>query len=130
MQKLRRAYTRNSWIPFVVDVVLVIVFAIAGRSSHAQTLGVIEVFVTAGPFLGALLIAWLIVKLTKMQPSAPWPTGILIFAVTVTSGLALRILFGATAALPFILVTAGVLAVFLILPRLLLHAKREVEAID
>ncbi len=52
----------------------------------------------------------------------------MIYAVTLTSGLALRILFGATAALPFILVTAGVLAVFLILPRLLLHSKRALGA--
>lgn len=130
MQTLRRAYTRNSWIPFVVDVVLVLVFAVTGRSSHAQTLGFLEVLITAGPFLGALLISWLIVKFTKLQPSAAWPAGVLIFAVTLTSGLALRILFGSTAALPFILVTAGVLAVFLILPRLLLHSKREVAAID
>lgn len=124
MQSFRSAYTRKSWIPFVLDAVLVIVFAATGRSSHAESLGVLDVLGTAGPFLGALLISWLIVTFTKLQPSAPWPTGVLIFAVTLTSGLALRILFGATAALPFILVAAGVLAVFFLLPRLLLHSKR------
>lgn len=126
MQKIRSAYTRKPWIPFVVDAVLVIVFAATGRSSHAESLGPLAIFGTAGPFLAALVIGWLIVRLTKLQPSAPWPAGVLIYAVTLTSGLAIRILFGATAALPFILVTAGVLAVFLILPRLLLHSKREI----
>lgn len=128
MHTVRSAYTRKSWIPFLVDIVLVIVFAVTGRASHSQTLGILEVFVTAAPFLGALLIAWLIVKFTKIQPSAPWPTGVLVFAVTLTSGLALRILFGETAALPFILVTAGVLAVFFLLPRLLLHSRAALKA--
>ncbi|MDJ1370008.1 DUF3054 domain-containing protein [Gulosibacter molinativorax] len=128
MQKIRSAYTRKAWIPLVVDVILVIVFAATGRSSHDESLGPIAILGTAAPFLAALVIAWLIVRLTKLQPSAAWPPGVLIYAVTLTSGLALRILFGATAAVPFILVTAGVLAVFLILPRLLLHSKRALGA--
>lgn len=128
MQRVRDAYTSTAWIPFVVDVVLVVVFAITGRASHSESLGVLGILATAAPFLGALLLAWLIVKFTKLLPSAPWPTGVLILVVTVTSGLALRILFGSTAAVPFILVTVGVLALFIILPRLILHSKRAATA--
>ena len=43
-----------------------------------------------------------------------WPTGLLIWFGTVAVGLALRIGFGATAATPFIIVTALVLGLFLV----------------
>lgn len=124
MQNLRGAYTRSPLFQFLLDVVLVLVFAASGRASHESGLGVLDVLGTAAPFLAALLIGWLIVKLTGRRGSAAWPAGVLLYAVTLTSGLALRILFGATAALPFVLVTAGVLAVFLLLPRLLLHSRK------
>lgn len=117
MQSFRAAYTRTPWIAFVVDAVLVIVFAVLGRSAHAESLDVLGIAGTAAPFLGALLLGWAIVRLTRMAPAAPWPSGVVIWLVTVSSGLALRILFGATAALPFIGVTAGVLLLFLLLPR-------------
>lgn len=118
MQSFRTAYTRTPWIAFVVDAVLVIVFAVLGRAAHAESLYPLGVAGTAAPFLGALLLGWAIVRLTRMAPAAPWPSGAVIWLVTVSSGLALRILLGATAALPFIGVTAGVLLVLLLLPRI------------
>ncbi|MGO1545056.1 MAG: DUF3054 domain-containing protein [Gulosibacter sp.] len=124
MQKIRAAYTRKPWIPFILDVVLVIVFAASGRSSHNSSVDPLNVLGTAAPFLLALGIGWVIIILTKQQPSALWPAGVVILFVTITSGLALRILFGSTAALSFILVATGVLALFILLPRLLLHSKR------
>ena len=120
---LRARYTRTPWIAFVVDAALVVVFAVLGRASHAESLDPLGVAGTAAPFLGALLLSWAIVRLTRMTPTAPWPSGVVVWLVTVSSGLALRILFGATAALPFVLVTAGALLVLLVGPRLLLHSR-------
>ena len=128
MHSLRARYTGTPWTPFVIDAVLVVVFAVLGRGSHAESLDPLGVLGTAAPFLGALLLAWAIVRLTGMRPAAPWPSGAVVWLVTVSSGLALRILFGATAAVPFILVTAGTLAVFLILPRLLLFSRAAADA--
>lgn len=105
--------------PFVlIDAVLVIAFAAIGRASHSEALGVLDVLGTAWPFLAALLLAWVIVRLTDRDHSAVWPAGVIIWVVTVSSGLALRILFGDTAALPFVIVATITLAVFLLVPRL------------
>lgn len=130
MQSLRAAYTHKSWIPFVTDFILVIVFAALGRAAHEGGLGPLEILGTAAPFLGALVLAWVIVLVTRLQPSKFWPAGVIVWVVTVTSGLALRILFGDTAALAFVLVATGVLAVFLLLPRLLLHQRDASESRD
>lgn len=105
--------------PFVlIDAALVIAFAAIGRASHGETLGVLDILGTAAPFLAALLLSWVIVRLTERDHAAVWPAGVIIWVVTVSSGLALRILFGDTAAVPFIIVTAITLAVFLLVPRL------------
>jgi hypothetical protein len=57
-----------------------------------------------------------------------WPAGVLIWAVTVSSGLALRILFGDTAAVAFIIVATLTLAVFLLVPRLVWQLIRRFRA--
>lgn len=105
--------------PFVlIDAVLVLAFAAIGRASHSEALGVLDILGTAWPFLAALLLSWVIVRLTDRDHSRVWPAGVLIWAVTVSSGLALRILFGDTAAPAFIIVATITLAVFLLVPRL------------
>lgn len=125
MRRFRSVYTRSAWLPFAIDAVLVVVFTMLGRASHEEALDVAGIAGTAAPFLAALLLAWAIVRLARMEPAAPWPSGVLVWVVTVTSGLALRILFGGTAAVPFVLVTAGVLLVFLVLPRLVGFSRAE-----
>lgn len=110
----------------VVDEVLVLVFAALGRQSHGEGLTIVEILGTAWPFLAALVLGWVIVLATKLVPSWMWPAGVVIWVVTVSSGLAIRVLSGETAQVPFILVATGVLAAFLLLPRLLLHDRRVV----
>jgi hypothetical protein len=48
-----------------------------------------------------------------------WPNGVCIWLITVAGGMALRILSGETAALPFVAVTIVVLALFLLGSRMI-----------
>ncbi|MHA7176332.1 DUF3054 domain-containing protein [Arthrobacter sp. Sr24] len=100
-------------LTLAVDIVLVLAFAISGRRSHDETLGAAGVFETAWPFLVALAAGWLICRLWQ-QPLRIFPHGICLWLITVVGGMALRILSGSTAALPFVVVATLVLALFLL----------------
>ena len=78
-------------------------------------MSVIGVLQTAAPFLLALAVLTLLSR-PWVNHSRIWPTGILVWIGTVALGLALRVLFGATAAVPFIIVATIVLGVFLVGP--------------
>lgn len=119
-QRLRSGYRERRWVEFVIDAVLAVAFTIIGRASHAEAVDLIGIVVTAWPFLFALCLGWAVVLLTGQRASAPWPAGVVIWVVTVTSGLAVRMLSGSTAAVPFMIVTAVTLLVFLLVPRLVL----------
>ena len=114
-------YSRSIWLPAVIDAVLVLVFVLLGRRSHEEGLGLGQILSTAWPFLVALAVGWALVLGMRWVPTRLWPAGVLLWIVTVAGGLGLRILSGDTAQLPFVLVTTGVLAAFLLLPRLILH---------
>lgn len=100
-------------LTLALDIVLVLVFALSGRRSHDETLGAAGVFETAWPFLVALAAGWLICRLWQ-QPLRIFPHGICLWLITVVGGMALRILSGSTAALPFVVVATLVLALFLL----------------
>lgn len=100
-----------------VDVVLIVLFALLGRREHEHALSISGILMTALPFL----IAY--VAMTFL--SRPWftinklfPAGVLVWVGTVAAGLALRIAFGSTAAVPFIIVASLVLGAFLMGRRL------------
>lgn len=100
-----------------VDVVLIVLFALLGRREHEHALSISGILMTALPFL----IAY--VAMTFL--SRPWftinklfPAGVLVWVGTVAVGLALRIAFGSTAAVPFIIVASLVLGAFLMGRRL------------
>lgn len=99
-------------IPALIDLALVIVFALIGRASHDRTPGFLGLLETAWPFLIACLLGWLVVTLLEDGGFGLRAAGV-IWLVTVVGGLGLRILAGGGAAVPFILVAAGVLAAFL-----------------
>lgn len=121
MSSLRTAYSSNRWVGLALDVVLVVVFAIAGRASHAESLTVTGVAGTAWPFVVACLFAWVsVTTLMRVPWHLVWPAGVTVWVVTVAGGLVLRVITGDTAAVPFIVVATLVLAVFLLVPRLVL----------
>lgn len=108
-----QAPARTFVIAAVVDLVLVVAFAALGRASHEEAAFGVGLFVTAWPFAFALAVGWL-ATLALRRPLAVWPTGVIIWAITVAGGLGLRVLSGDTAAVPFIIVATLTLALFLL----------------
>ena len=96
----------------LVDLLLVTVFAILGRASHAEVLTLEGIAGTAVPFLIAGLLgtalAWLVGRWNWLV------SGLVVSAITVVGGLLLRLAFGGTAALPFVIVAALVLTTMLL----------------
>lgn len=103
-------------VALVVDVVAIMVFAILGRSSHAEQNTLLGVLGTAWPFLIAAAIGHLICRVVGSLRTDPtqWRYGLLVWATTLVLGMLLRVAAGATAAWPFILVATLVLAAFLL----------------
>lgn len=101
---------------FVVDVVAIVVFAILGRSSHAEQNTLLGVLGTAWPFLAGALAGHLICRLVAPLRGDPagWRPGLLVWASTLAGGMVLRVASGGTAAWPFVLVAGVVLAGFLL----------------
>lgn len=98
----------------IVDVVLVLVFAVIGRASHEEDPA--GFLLTAWPFLVALLLGHLVAALLPGRPRRPWSVlwGLVVWVITVMGGLLLRIASGDTAQVPFIIVATLTLGVLLI----------------
>lgn len=98
----------------IVDVVLVLVFAVIGRASHDE--GPAGFLLTAWPFLVALLVGHVLAALLPSRPRRPWSVawGIVVWVVTVAGGMLLRLATGDTAQVPFIIVATLVLGVLLV----------------
>jgi hypothetical protein len=94
-----------------LDAVLVLVFATIGRLSHGETLAGLGV--TYWPFLGGLLLGWLLVRAWR-RPRGVIPTGLGLWVATVGGGLLLRVVSGQGVQLSFAIVTTVVLGVFLV----------------
>ncbi|WP_082298000.1 DUF3054 domain-containing protein [Microbacterium sp. CGR1] len=99
---------------FIVDAVLVLVFAVIGRASHGEDPG--GFLLTAWPFIVALLLGHIVAALLPARPRRPWSLawGAVVWLVTVVGGLLLRVVAGDTAQIAFIIVTTLVLGVFLV----------------
>ncbi|MBM6621430.1 DUF3054 domain-containing protein [Micrococcaceae bacterium RIT802] len=122
----------KSWVPpLVIDAVLVVLFAALGRRSHAEGLDAAGIFGTAAPFLIALVV-FSCVTVVWREPNRLWPHGVVLWIGTVALGLILRVVFGATAAVPFIIVATIVLGVLLLGRRLvgMMIGRRKVRVGD
>lgn len=95
-------------LPAVIDLVLVVIFAVVGRASHAEGLSIPGIAHTAWPFLAACLLGWIVVGLLDDHGYGP-RAALVIWLVTVLGGLGLRILAGDTAEVAFVLVATLVL---------------------
>lgn len=100
-------------IAAVLDAVLVVVFVSIGRSSHAEGLELVGIAGTAWPFLAALAAGWLVARAWR-HPLTVWPTGAIVWAVTVIGGMLLRAVSGQGTQLAFIIVATLTLAAFLL----------------
>ncbi len=108
----RAPRSRTIALAFGLDVVLVVLFAVIGRASHAEHLTMAGVWQTAWPFLGGLIAGWLITMAWR-APLAPVRTGLGVWALTLGGGMLLRIVSGQGTAVAFIIVASIVLLVFL-----------------
>lgn len=100
-------------LALVCDAALVTLFAGLGRSEHAREATLLGLFETAWPFLAGLALMWLVTRAHR-QPLAIVRTGIPVWIGTVVIGMLLRLATGSGAALAFVLVATGTLAVFLL----------------
>lgn len=107
----------SSWVPWLgllLDIILVCVFAGLGRQSHELGLQLGNILYTAAPFLIALVVISVLTQFWKTSRQI-WPTALIVWLFTTVGGLFLRItVFEETAATSFQIVTASVLAVFLV----------------
>lgn len=99
---------------FLIDAVLVVVFATFGRGAHSEGLGVAQVWSTAWPFLVGLVAGWVIVLATRRVPTAV-TSGVLLWLVTLAGGMVIRGLGdGRVPHWSFIIVAAIATGVFLV----------------
>lgn len=96
-----------------IDVFSVTLFVAIGRREHERGSAIAGLIDTAAPFLLALALAWLLLRAWR-RPTA-WPTGVGIWAVTLTFGMLLRnLVFDDGTATAFVIVAAAFLALFLV----------------
>ena len=95
----------------VLDAALVLLFAAIGRLSHGETLAGLGM--TAWPFLGGLIIGWLVLRAWRHPLNVVW-TGLGLWIATVAGGLLLRVVSGQGVQLSFAIVTTIVLGIFLL----------------
>lgn len=113
MNDRARTGTAGTVGALLLDVALVVVFAVIGRSSHAEGLDAAGVWTTAWPFLAGLGVGWLAATAWR-HPLAVWPTGVLVWAATLVIGMLLRLASGQGVQPAFVIVAAVTLAVMLI----------------
>lgn len=109
--------TRRIAIAAAVDLVLVVIFCIIGRRSHAEGLSLGGIVDTAWPFLGGLVVGWLVTYALyrdKFDPMLVLPTGVLVWVLTVAGGMTFRVLGGQGTEFGFVVVASIVLGLFLI----------------
>ncbi len=106
----------NSTVAFLlaIDVLLIVIFAMIGISSHDGSLDPGGIVRVALPFLAPYLVLAISIKPTRLVHNI-FPMGVILWLSTVVIGPILRaVIFDDTSALPFILVSAGVLALFIL----------------
>ena len=104
--------SRRIWGALAADVVAVTAFITVGRRNHDESVDASGVVGTAAPFLLALAVGWLVLRLWRRPTSTEWALGL--WAITLSLGMVLRkVVFDDGTATAFVIV-AGV-ATFVLL---------------
>lgn len=107
-------FDRRAGLAVGLDLVMIVVFAVVGRSTHEKGLDVGGVLLTLGPFLVGLVVGWaLVVRLGRTWPVAVGH-GITVWAATLVLGMLLRAVSGQGTALSFVVVATLFLGVTLV----------------
>ena len=119
------------WLAAVIDVLLIVLFALIGRSSHGESNSALALWTTAYPFLAGWAIAY-VTSGAWARPLRFWPTGTVVWILSVFVGLAIRVATGQgdvdgnPLPISFVIVATIVLGVFLLgwrgIARLVLRA--------
>ncbi|HEX2300673.1 MAG TPA: DUF3054 domain-containing protein [Pseudonocardiaceae bacterium] len=96
----------------VADLAAVLVFAAAGRRTHAHPEALLGLLSTAGPFLVGLAASWLLARAWRRPLDLR--TGLVVWPVTVVVGLAVRAGFTGRLPLSFAVVVVVVLGLLLL----------------
>lgn len=100
------------WTKTLLDLVLVLVFAVIGRASHGEALTPLGILTTGWPFLvaGAIasVLACLVLRLGWLKEGA------LVWVTTAVVGLLLRAITGGGMAIAFIIVATTTLGLLLV----------------
>lgn len=104
-----------------IDVACVLVFCAVGRRSHDEGLNVAGIATTAWPFLSGTAVGWLASRAWR-RPTAPYPTGVVVWLCTVAIGMLLRKVTAAGVAGSFVVVASTVTAVLLLGWRAIAHS--------
>ncbi|GAB77149.1 Protein of unknown function [Austwickia chelonae] len=96
---------RVPWAGFGVDIVLVLLFAVIGRISHAETMNLPGFLITASPFLAGTVAAWAVLVGRGHPRPGSLLGGTIIWVSTVAVGMALRALTGLSVQGSFVVVS-------------------------
>lgn len=119
---------------YVIDVVLIIIFTMLGRQTHEHGITPLGIAQTAAPFLLAYVVVCALALFAwPHRVGSIWPDAVVVWIVTAGLGLLFRVMFGATAAPAFQIVTFVTLGIFLVghaAIRALIRAKSRRSAIS
>lgn len=111
-------HTRTVGVPVAlaaaIDALVVIVFATAGRVSHAEGVTFGGVVMTAWPFLVGAALGWVVAFVLLSRAPLDSAGGVLVWVGAVAGGMALRAVTGQGTAMSFIAVASVVTGVLLL----------------
>lgn len=107
----------------LLDLLLVSVFAMAGRRSHDEALTVAGWWATAWPFLAGVAVGWALALPLRRAPGS-LTGGVVVWVATVAVAMALRTATGAGTAASFVVVATLVTGVLLLGSRALRRTPR------
>lgn len=116
---------KKNLVIFVMDFLVVCVFAAIGRLSHQEANDIFAIWDTAWPFVLGMFVGWgfsYAVYLissedyhqSNFQGLKIWPTGVIIWICTLLFGMLFRYFFHAGVSFPFVLVAGFFTAVMLL----------------
>lgn len=102
------------WATGLLDAGLIGLFTAIGRRSHEHGVTLSGVLETAWPFWAGAALGWVATAVTRRRTPGTVGDGVIVLLATVVVGMALRQLTDQGTAWSFVLVTTGVLALFLL----------------
>ncbi len=117
-------------ISLLLDVLVVLLFAVVGRASHSEGLSVLGVLGVAWPFGAGMLGGWLVAAGLAQVPMSRVRAGVLVWLATVAGGMSIRALTGQGSAPAFVVVAALTLGLGVLGWRLVLRWVRQLGSDD